>query len=85
MLGAIWLLEITSRPLSPWKWVLLASVTTATIGGVMISPVRVFFSMVLPTGGEWLAIAGVGACAAVLIECAQRVFYARQFARSLRE
>lgn len=85
MLGAIWLLVITSRPLSPWKWVLLASVTTATIGGVMISPVRVFFSMVLPTGGEWLAVAGVGACAAVLIECAQRVFYARQFTRSLRE
>ena len=83
MLGAIWLLVITSRPLSLWKWVLLASVISATVGGVLLPPVRGFFSMVAPTGYEWLVIACVGACAAVLIEIAQRIFYARQFARSL--
>ena len=85
MLGAIWLLVITSRPLSLWKWVLLASVISATVGGVLLPPVRDFFSMVAPTGYEWLVIACVGACAAVLIEIAQRIFYARQFARSLQE
>ena len=85
MLGAIWLLVITSRPLSLWKWVLLASVISATVGGVLLPPVRGFFSMVAPTGYEWLVIACVGACAAVLIEIAQRIFYARQFARSIQE
>ena len=85
MLGAIWLLVITSRPLSLWKWVLLASVISATVGGVLLPPVRGFFSMVAPTGYEWLVIACVGACAAVLIEIAQRIFYARQFTRSLQE
>ena len=85
MLGAIWLLVITSRPLSLWKWMLLASVISATVGGVLLPPVRGFFSMVAPTGYEWLVIACVGACAAVLIEIAQRIFYARQFARSLQE
>ena len=83
MLGAIWLLVITSRPLSMWKWVLLASVISATVGGVLIPPVRHFFSMVAPSGYEWLVIVSVGACAALLIEVAQRIFYARQFARSL--
>ena len=83
MLGAIWLLVITSRPLSTWKWVLLVSVISATVGGVLIPPVRHFFSMVAPSGYEWLVIACVGACAALLIEVAQRIFYARQFARSL--
>ena len=83
MLGAIWLLVITSRPLSTWKWVLLVSVISATVGGVLIPPVRHFFSMVAPTGYEWLVILSVGACAALLIEVAQRIFYARQFARSL--
>lgn len=85
MLGAIWLLVITSRPLSLWKWVLLASVISATVGGVLLPPVRGFFSMVAPTGYEWLVIACVGACAAALIEIAQRIFYARQFARSIQE
>lgn len=85
MLGAIWLLVITSRPLSLWKWVLLASVISATVGGVQLPPVRHFFSMVAPTGYEWLVIACVGACAAALIEIAQRIFYARQFARSIQE
>ena len=83
MLGAIWLLVITSRPLSLWKWVLLVSVISATVGGVLLLPVRDFFSMVAPTGYEWLVIVCVGACAAALIEIAQRIFYARQFARSL--
>ena len=83
MLGAIWLLVITSRPLSTWKWVLLLSVISATVGGVFIPQVRGFFSMVAPTGDEWLVIVCVGACAALLIEVAQRIFYARQFARSL--
>ena len=83
MLGAIWLLVITSRPLSTWKWVLLVSVISATVGGVLLPPVRHFFSMVAPSGYEWLVILCVGACAAVLIEVAQRIFYARQFARSL--
>ena len=83
MLGAIWLLVITSRPLSTWKWVLLVSVISATVGGVFIPQVRGFFSMVAPTGDEWLVIVCVGTCAALLIEVAQRIFYARQFARSL--
>ena len=39
--------------------------------------------MAAPTGHEWLVIVCVGACAALLIEVAQRIFYARQFARSL--
>ena len=85
MLGAIWLLVITSRPLSLWKWVLLASVISATVGGVLLPPVRGFFSMVAPTGYEWLVILCVGACSAALIEIAQRIFYAHQFARSLQE
>ena len=85
MLGAIWLLVITSRPLSLWKWVLLASVISATVGGVLIAPVRDFFSMVAPNGYEWLVILCVGACSAALIEIAQRIFDAHQFARSLQE
>ena len=83
MLGAIWLLVITSRPLSTWKWVLLACVISATVGGVFIPQVCGFFSMVAPTGHEWLVIVCVGACAALLIEVAQRIFYAHQFKRSL--
>ena len=83
MLGAIWLLVITSRPLSLWKWVLLVAVTSATVGGVLIPPVRHFFSTVAPTTHEWFLILCVGAGAAFLIEVAQRICYARQFARSL--
>ena len=83
MVGAIWLLVITSRPLSLWKWVLLVAVTSATAGGVLIPPVRHFFSTVAPTTHEWLLVLCVGAGAAFLIEVAQRIFYARQFARSL--
>ena len=83
MVGAIWLLVITSRPLSLWKWVLLVAVTSATVGGVLIPPVRHFFSTVAPTTHEWLLVLCVGAGAAFLIEVAQRIFYARQFARSL--
>ena len=85
MLGAIWLLVITSRPLSLWKWVLLVAVTSATVGGVLIPPVRHFFSTVAPTTHEWFLILCVGAGAALLIEVAQRIFYARQFARSLEQ
>jgi len=85
MLGAIWLLVITSRPLSTWKWVLLISVITATVGGVLVPPVHRFFSMVAPDPHEWLVIFVVGACAAALVEIAQRIFYARQFARSLED
>ena len=85
MSGAIWLLVITSRPLSTWKWVLLICVTSATIGGVFIPPVFHFFSMVTPSLNEWLVIGCVGASAAALIEVAQRIFYARQFARSLQD
>ena len=41
--------------------------------------------MVAPSGYEWLVIVCVGTCAALLIEVAQRIFYARQFARSIQE
>ena len=72
-----WLLAGASGIHSHW-W-------TGTIGGVLIPPVRHFFSTVAPTTHEWLLILCVGAGAALLIEVAQRVFYARQFARSLEQ
>jgi len=51
----------------------------------LIPPVRHFFSTVAPTTHEWFLILCVGAGAALLIEVAQRIFYARQFARSLEQ
>jgi len=67
------------------KSTLFNALTRATVGGVLIAPVRDFFSMVAPNGYEWLVILCVGACSAALIEIAQRIFYAHQFARSLQE
>ena len=52
---------------------------------MLVPPVHRFFSMVAPDPHEWLVILVVGACAAALVEIAQRIFYARQFARSLED
>jgi len=38
MVGAIWLLVITSRPLTPVKCALLTAVAVATVGGVLAEP-----------------------------------------------
>ena len=85
MVGAIWLLVITSRPLTPVKCALLTAVAVATVGGVALAPVRDFFQMVWPTPWEWAVIVGVGLCAGALIEAGQRVFYRTAYRRSLEE
>ena len=85
MVGAIWLLVITSRPLTPVKCALLTAVAVATVGGVALAPVRDFFQMVWPTPWEWAVIVGVGLCAGALIEAGQRIFYRTAYRRSLKE
>lgn len=85
MVGAIWLLVITSRPLTPIKCALLTAVAVATVGGVALAPVRDFFQMVWPTPWEWAVIVGVGLCAGALIEAGQRIFYRTAYRRSLEE
>ena len=85
MVGAIWLLVITSRPLTPVKCALLTAVAVATIGGVALGPVRDFFQMVWPAPWEWAVIVGVGLCAGALIEAGQRIFYRTAYRRSLEE
>ena len=85
MVGAIWLLVITSRPLTPVKCALLTAVAVATVGGVALAPVRDFFQMVWPTPWEWAVIVGVGLCAGTLIEAGQRIFYRTAYRRSLEE
>ena len=85
MVGAIWLLVITSRPLTPVKCALLTAVAVATVGGVALAPVRNFFQMVWPTPWEWAVIVGVGLCAGALIEAGQRIFYRTAYRRSLEE
>ena len=85
MVGAIWLLVITSRPLTPVKCALLTAVAVATVGGVALAPVRDFFQMVWPTPWEWAVIVGVGLCAGALIEAGQRIFYRTAYRRSLEE
>lgn len=85
MVGAIWLLVITSRPLTPVKCALLTAVAVATVGGVALGPVRDFFQMVWPTPWEWAVIVGVGLCAGALIEAGQRIFYRTAYRRSLEE
>ena len=85
MVGAIWLLVITSRPLTPVKCALLTAVAVATVGGVALAPVRDFFQMVWPTPWEWAVIVGVGLCAGALIEAGQRIFYRAAYRRSLEE
>lgn len=85
MVGAIWLLVITSRPLTPVKCALLTAVAVATVGGVALAPVRDFFQMVWPTPWEWAVIVGVGMCAGALIEAGQRIFYRTAYRRSLEE
>ncbi|EJF51558.1 E1-E2 ATPase [Schaalia georgiae F0490] len=85
MVGAIWLLVITSRPLTPVKCALLTAVAVATVGGVALGPVRDFFQMVWPTPQEWAVIVGVGLCAGALIEAGQWIFYRTAYRRSLKE
>ena len=85
MVGAIWLLVITSRPLTPVKCALLTAVAVATVGGVALGPVRDFFQMVWPAPWEWAVIVGVGLCAGALIEAGQRIFYRTAYRRSLEE
>ena len=85
MVGAIWLLVITSRPLTPVKCALLTAVAVATVGGVALAPVRDFFQMVWPAPQEWAVIVGVGLCAGALIEAGQRIFYRTAYRRSLEE
>ena len=85
MVGAIWLLVITSRPLTPVKCALLTAVAVATVGGVALAPVRDFFQMVWPTPWEWAVIVGLGLCAGALIEAGQRIFYRTAYRRSLEE
>ncbi|RRR27455.1 HAD family hydrolase [Schaalia georgiae] len=85
MVGAIWLLVITSRPLTPVKCALLAAVAVATVGGAALGPVRDFFQMVWPTPQEWAVIVGVGLCAGALIEAGQWIFYRTAYRRSLKE
>ena len=85
MVGAIWLLVITSRPLTPVKCALLTAVAVATVGGVALAPVRDFFQMVWPAPWEWAVIVGVGLCAGALIEAGQRIFYRTAYRRSLEE
>ena len=85
MVGAIWLLVITSRPLTPVKCALLTAVAVATVGGVALAPVRDFFQMVWPTPWEWAVIVGVGLCAGALIEAGQRIFYRTAYRLSLEE
>lgn len=85
MVGAIWLLVITSRPLTPVKCALLTAVAVATVGGVALAPVRDFFQMVWPTPWEWAVIVGVGLCAGALIEAGQRIFYRTAYRHSLEE
>ena len=85
MVGAIWLLVITSRPLTPVKCALLTAVAVATVGGVALAPVRDFFQMVWPTPWEWAVIVGVGLCAGALIEAGQWIFYRTAYRRSLKE
>lgn len=75
MIGALWLLSVTARPLFGWRAGLLALMAGGAVLGVLIPSTRHFFTLADPTGPQWLMIVLIGLASGLLIEILQRVFH----------
>ncbi len=82
IIGALWLLSITARPLNWWRLLLLSLMAAGAVLGVLIEPIRTFFALEWPNSGQWAVILVVGIASAAAIELIYR--YTKRF-RSERE
>ncbi len=75
MIGALWLVSITARPLVPWRVALLVVMVVGAVLGVLIPPTREFFALEWPGALQWGAVALLGVMAGMLIEVCHRVLH----------
>ena len=84
MIGALWLVSITARPLVPWRITLLATMALGAVAGVLIEFTRHFFALEWPRVEQWVIIGAFGVAACLLIEGSHRVLAARLHAEAER-
>ena len=72
MMGALWLVSITARPLVPWRAALLVAMAAGSVLGVLIPFSRHFFALEWPDAAQWAVVLGVGALACAAVEVAHR-------------
>ncbi|WP_115727356.1 HAD-IC family P-type ATPase [Actinomyces culturomici] len=82
MIGALWLLSVTARPLVGWRIGLLAAMAGAAVAGVLIPFIRTFFALETPTGPQWAAILVAGLVAGLVVELAHQLYHGRIHARA---
>ncbi|WP_242491811.1 HAD-IC family P-type ATPase [Actinomyces minihominis] len=73
IIGAMALLIVLARPWNWWRITLVVLMISGAVIGMTIEPVRRFFALELPHGGEWYVILIAGLCAAILIATAYGV------------
>ncbi|PID98054.1 MAG: hydrolase [Actinobacteria bacterium] len=73
MIGALWLLQMTARPLVGWRLGVILVMAAAAVLGVLLPPIRNFFALTWPSGNQWTVILLVGIGACLLIEAAHRI------------
>ena len=77
MLGALWLLSITARPLVGWRILLLMAMGLLATFGVLVPVTRDFFALVVPTFEQWMVILCAGVLASTFIEGTYRMLNRR--------
>ncbi|MBB6334709.1 HAD-IC family P-type ATPase [Schaalia hyovaginalis] len=82
MIGALWLLSITARPLVGWRILLLAAMGAMAALGVLVPVTRDFFALAVPTPGQWAVIVVAGVLAGAAIEAAYRMLNRRLVKRA---
>lgn len=68
IIGALWLLANTARPLNWWRTLLIVAMACGAALGVFIIPIRTFFALDWPTGMQWVTILVVGLISCCLIQ-----------------
>lgn len=77
IVGALWLVSVTARPITGWRAGLLAVMASGAVVGLLVPPVRHFFALGWPTPAQAWIILGFGALSCVVIELARLVNGAR--------
>ncbi len=73
IIGALWLLGISARPLNWWRWLLILAMGAGATLGVLIPFTRKFFALHWPSPGEWAVIVAIGVASAAAIEISFRL------------
>lgn len=68
IIGGLYLLSVTARPLNLGRVALIATMAIAAALGVFAVPVRHFFALQWPNGGQWVTILIAGTISCLLIQ-----------------